>query len=301
MSVLAITGATGFLGKRTVDAALAAGHSVRALTRRAQPARDGVVWIDGSLEKIESLSRLASGADAFVHVAGVVNAPTVLGFIQGNVEGTDRALEAATSMGVRRFVHVSSLSAREPQLSNYGRSKERAESLVRKSGLDWTIVRPPAIYGPGDHDMLELFKLAKRGLALTPPAGRMSAIHADDLARLLVALTQTDPGRLILEPDDGVAGGWTHAEFARAVGDAVGKKVRPLAMPRLVMSLAARADRATRGAGARLTADRVSYMCHPDWVADPAKQPPATLWTPQIDTRDGLATTAAWYRENGLL
>ncbi|RYE03886.1 MAG: NAD(P)-dependent oxidoreductase [Sphingomonadales bacterium] len=301
MSVLAITGATGFVGKRTVDLALAAGHKVRALTRRAQPSRDGVVWVDGSLESVDSLARLASGADAVLHIAGVVNAPNQIGFIRGNVEGTQRMLDAAESMGVRRFVMVSSLSAREPQLSNYGRSKERAESLVRKSALDWTIVRPPAVYGPGDMEMLDLFKLAKRGLALLPPGGQMSAIHADDLARLLIALAETDPGRVILEPDDGVEGGWSHQDFSRAVGDAVGKRIRAFALPRTVLNLGAMLDGLFRRSGAKLTKDRVAYFCHPDWVVDPSRRPSPDLWTPQIETRAGLKATAEWYRAQGLL
>ena len=301
MSVLAITGATGFVGKRTVDLALAAGHQVRALTRRPQAPREGVVWVEGSLEKADSLARLASGADAVLHIAGVVNAPNHIGFIRGNVEGTERMLEAAASMGVQRFVMVSSLSAREPQLSNYGRSKERAESLVRKSALDWTIVRPPAVYGPGDMEMLDLFKLAKNGLALLPPGGHMSAIHADDLARLLIALATTDSARLILEPDDGVEGGWSHEGFSRAVGDAVGKKIRAFALPRTVLNLGAMLDGLFRRSGAKLTRDRVAYFCHPDWVVDPAKRPSEQLWTPQIETRAGLKATAEWYRGQGLL
>lgn len=301
MSVLAITGATGFVGKRTVDLALATGHTVRALTRRVQPAREGLVWVEGSLENADSLSRLASGADAVLHIAGVVNAPNHIGFIRGNVEGTERMIEAAASMGVRRFVMVSSLSAREPQLSNYGRSKERAESLVRKSALDWTIVRPPAVYGPGDMEMLDLFRLAKRGLALLPPGGHMSAIHADDLARLLIALAETDPGRLILEPDDGREGGWSHEGFSRAIGDALGKKVRAFALPRAIMSTAATLDGLFRRSGAKLTHDRVSYMCHPDWVVDPSRRPSADLWLPRIGTREGLKATADWYRSQGLL
>jgi nucleoside-diphosphate-sugar epimerase len=300
VSTLAITGATGFVGKRTLDLALAAGHQVRALTRRAQGAREGVVWVEGSLENVDRLARLASGADAVIHIAGVVNAPDAIGFTQGNVEGTGRMLEAAASVGVRRFVHVSSLAAREPELSQYGRSKERGESLVRQSALEWTIVRPPAVYGPGDMDMLDLFKLAKRGLALLPPSGRMSAIHADDLGRLLIALAQSDPERLILEPDDGV-GGWTHEAFSRAIGDAVGKRIRALALPRSILSIGAMLDGLFRRSGARLTPDRVAYFCHPDWVSDPARRPSGDLWAAQVETRQGLRETAAWYRQQGLL
>ena len=119
---------------------------------------------------------------------------------------------------------------------------------------------------------------------------------------MLLALALHDPGNLIVEPDDGKPGGWTHAEFfAGAIGQAVGKRVLPIALPRIAMTLAASADRLLRGAGAKLTPDRVGYLCHPDWTIDPAKRPPADLWTPHIATAEGLAETAAWYRANGLL
>ena len=103
--------------------------------------------------------------------------------------GTLSMLAAATAGGVRRFVHVSSLAAREPKLSLYGASKARAEELVHSSGLDWVIVRPPAVYGPGDKETLELFRMAKLGLMLMPPKGpRVGASTSHDLARLLLAL-----------------------------------------------------------------------------------------------------------------
>ena len=108
-------------------------------------------------------------------------------------------LSAATAGGIHRFVHVSSLAAREPKLSLYGASKERAEGLVMSSGLDWAIVRPPAVYGPGDRETLELFRMAKLGLMLMPPKGRVSVIHVDDLARLLLALAA--PGCTVELPD----------------------------------------------------------------------------------------------------
>ena len=85
-----------------------------------------------------------------IHVAGVISGHSAAAFEIGNVAGTLAMLAAATAGGVRRFVHVSSLAAREPKLSLYGASKARAEELVHSSGLDWAIVRPPAVYGPGD-------------------------------------------------------------------------------------------------------------------------------------------------------
>ena len=298
---IAITGGTGFVGKRLIDLALSHGQRVRALTRRAQPDRAGLAWIEGSLDDTDSLARLVDGAEATIHVAGVVNAPSLPDFLRGNAGGTANVVAAAAAAGVRRFVHVSSLSAREPRLSHYGQSKQLAEAEVRASGLDWTIVRPPAIYGPGDLEMLDIFRIARFGLAVLPPPGKMSIIHVDDLARLLLALVGRDPGRIILDPDDGVPGGWTHDAFARAVGAAVGRKVLPLPLPKGLLSLAARADKALRGTRAKLTQDRVGYMVHPDWTSDPAHRPDRDLWSAEIATPAGLAATAAWYRANGLL
>ena len=301
MPILALTGATGFVGKATVDHALASGHHVRALTRRDQPPRDGVTWIAGSLDDATALARLAEGADAVVHIAGVVNAPTPAGFITGNVDGTRRMVAAAASQGVRRFVHVSSLSAREPDLSLYGKSKALAEDEVRNSGLDWTMVRPPGVYGPGDLEMRDLFRIALLGFVILPPAGRTSLIHVADLARLLVAMAETDTGRSIYECDDGHDGGYSYGEFGRMIGAAVSKRVVPLSMPRPLLRLAAQADTLIRSGAAKLTPDRAAYLSHPDWTATPHHRPPTSLWTPHIATLDGLVQTADWYRSNGLL
>ena len=299
--ILAITGGTGFVGGALIRHAVAAGHSVRALARRPQPERDGVTWIAGALDDPAALDRLVAGADAVVHVAGIVNAPDRAGFATGNVEGTCAILAAATRAGAIPFVHVSSLAAREPDLSNYGWSKAVAERLVAASSLPWSIVRPPGIYGPGDMDQLDLFRMARRGLALLPPPGRLSVIHVDDLARLLLTLATGPATRTIHEADDG-SGGMTHADFfAAGIGAAVGRRVLPLPLPRALLSLASRADRWWRGDRARLTADRVAYFCHPDWTIDPGRRPPPAIWTAQIDTRTGLADTARWYRGQGLL
>ncbi len=298
---LAITGATGFVGGHLLARATAAGHQVRALTRRPQPAREGVTWVAGALDDPAGLAALCADAEAVIHVAGVVNAADRAGFAAGNVAGTIAMLGAATAAGVRRFVHVSSLAAREPGLSDYGWSKAESEGAVASSALDWTIVRPPAVYGPGEQEILELFRMARRGIVPLPPGGRLSVIHAGDLSELLLAAAQVRGARETWEPDDGRSGGWSHTEFARAIGAAVGRRVLPLPLPALLLRLGSRVDRALHGAKAKLTPDRVRYFCHPDWVAAPARQPPEALWRARIATADGLAGTAAWYREQGLL
>jgi uncharacterized protein YbjT (DUF2867 family) len=300
---IAITGATGFVGAATLDRALKAGFSVNALTRRKQPSRRGVTWVAGSLDDQASLDRMVRTADAVLHIAGVVNARDRAGFEEGNALGTMRVVDAARKAGVRRFVHVSSLAAREPSLSSYGWSKELAERYVKASGLDWTIVRPPAIYGPGDRDILDLFRMAKRGIMLLPPGGSLSIIAVDDLAELLLTLVldQDESRAQVYEVDDGTKGGFTHDSFGRAIGRAVGKQVRCLAAPRWLLDAAAWMDGTIRRDKAKLTPDRVNYYCHPDWVSDPAKAVPPQLWTPQVFAAEGLASTARAYRAKGWL
>jgi nucleoside-diphosphate-sugar epimerase len=187
-------------------------------------------------------------------------------------------------------------------LSAYGRSKAESERVVVASGLDWTIIRPPAVYGPGDRETLELFRMAKYRVVLLPPGGRMSVIEVSDLARLLIA-TVNAPATYgqCYEPDDASPGGWSHDDFARALGVAQDRRVLPLAMPRRILEYASKADVKWRGPKAKLSADRVAYYCHPDWVCNPDRQPPATLWTPQVPTPRGLRWTARWYREQGWL
>ncbi len=298
---IAVTGVTGFVGQALLDRA---DGKVCALTRREQPVRSGVSWVAGDLANKAALKRLVKGAEAVIHVAGVVNAADAAGFEAGNVIGTLNVIEAAKAAGVPRIIHVSSLSAREPELSAYGASKARAEKLVMASGLDWTIVRPPAIYGPRDTEMFELFRLARWGLMPMPPSeGRASLIHVDDLARLLLALVPgSEPvSHQIFEPDDGKPGGWSHYELARAIGWAMRRRPWVIHLSRASLERAAKADRMLRGTKAKLTLDRVGYMAHPDWVASEGAKPPPALWKPHIATRDGLKATAEWYRGQGWL
>lgn len=298
--LLALTGATGFVGQTVLDVAIAAGYEVAAMTRRPQEPRQHVRWVKGELSDTASLSELTRGAEATIHAAGMVNAADPAAFEDCNVTGTLNLIETVVAKGIPRFVYVSSLSAREPGLSAYGASKAKAEKLVRASPLDWTIVRPPAIYGPRDKEMFELFRAAKWGLVPTPAQGRASMIHVEDLARLLVALVPGGEGVTgrTFEPDDGKPGGWEHYEMARAIGWAMGKRPRVLGLSRGALERAAKVDRFLRGTKAKLTADRAAYFSHPDWVADGESEIPPAIWKPRIETREGLKATALWYREN---
>ena len=299
--ILAITGGTGFVGATLVRHAVMRGHQVRALTRKPQPSSGKVTWVDGALDDQQSLARLVDGADAVIHVAGAINARDRAGFEVANVVGTLNVIEAAKAAGVQRFIHVSSLAAREPDLSDYGWSKARSEQVVGASGLNWTVVRPPAVYGPGDRETLELFKMAKRGLVFLPPPGKLSVIEVSDLSRFLLTLIRHDEtyGETY-EPDDGYELGWTHRQFAEAIGMAVGHRhIATFSTPRALMRLGARIDRLLRGRRAKLTLDRAAYFSHPDWVA--MARPPSDLWRPHIETHAGLRATAIAYKAAGWL
>lgn len=298
---LAVTGGTGFVGVHLLRMALAQGFDVRALTRGWKPPEDEIAWIDGALDRPETLEKLCTGADAVIHIAGLINGSKDQ-FDAVNIGGTAALIDAARKAGVRRFIHISSLAAREPELSNYGWSKARSERLVAASGLEWTIIRPPAVYGPGDRETLELFKMAKRGLVALPPKGRFSVIHVEDLCRLILAVID-EPETLseTYEPDDGREKGWEHRHFARTLGRIYGKRAATVSMPKILMRGASRLDRLFRRSNAKLTADRVSYFCHPDWVAGADRRPPPALWKPEVRTPTGLKETAAWYAAEGWL
>jgi len=300
--ILAITGGSGFLGGHALRVAAERGHRIRALARRPQLPRPGVEWIGGTLDDHRSLADLCEGADAVIHIAGAINAPALAGFVAANVTGTASLLTAAEAAGVRRFVHISSLSAREPDLSDYGWSKASSEALVAQSSIDWTIVRPPAIYGSGDREMLELFRIARsKGILPLPPRGRLSLIEAGDLAGLLIDLIASDEAvGQVYEPDDGAEEGYSHREFGKLIGAAVGRPgILVLPVPGFALRLVATAERLRLGDRAKLTPDRVRYFCHPDWVV--RKRPPPTIWQARVKAAEGLKATADWYRLQGWL
>jgi uncharacterized protein YbjT (DUF2867 family) len=287
------------VGSETLDQLLETGFAVRALARRPQAERDGITWIAGALDDAAALDALVAGTDVVLHIAGVVNAPNRTGFEAGNGTGTANVIAAMQRAGLKRLIHVSSFAARNPDLSDYCWSKALGEEKVKASGLDWTMVRPPAVYGPNDTEFIEVMKVARYGIMPVPPTGRASLIHVRDLARVLVSLCGKAGDAYVgatWEVDDGAPNGLSHIELAAAFGRALQRRVIPLPLPQALLMLFAHADRLVRGAQAKLTKDRVRYMCHPDWVIDPAKRPPPAFWQPRIGADEGLAEVAATLR-----
>lgn len=147
-----VTGASGFVGSAVVEALLAHGHSVTALINRGQ-LRAGVGKarvVNGDLFTPAKLDEGLSDADAVVHLVGIIAEQTSRGitFDRMHVEATKNVIEAARRVGVRRFVHMSALGARDGARSRYHQTKFAAEQALRQSGLDWTIFQPSLIHGP---------------------------------------------------------------------------------------------------------------------------------------------------------
>jgi uncharacterized protein YbjT (DUF2867 family) len=299
IDTLAVTGGTGFVGTHLLRLAGDSGYRLRALTRGGRPPEEKIDWVEGALDRPDSLLKLCQGADAVIHVAGLINGAGRSAFEKVNVEGTRRLVDAARAAGIRRFVHISSLAAREPKLSDYGWSKARSEREVAASGLDWSVIRPPAIYGPGDRETFALFRMARRGFVVMPPRGHFSIIHVEDLCRLILALLDEPESFAETYEPDGREGGWDHRHFARTLSRQFGRRATTLAMPRFLLHGIGAVDRMVRRRRAQLTADRVRYFCHPDWVVTARHRPPPSLWKPAVATSAGLKATAAWYREQG--
>lgn len=309
MALIALTGATGFIGRHVV-AALSGRHRLRALVRRPDDAlaRQGVEQITGDLHDEGALARLAAGAQVLVHLAGAIDAPDRATFMRINAGGSERVAIAAAHGGVRRLVFVSSLAAREPHLSAYAASKAEAEArvLAVAGRYELVTVRPPAVYGPGDRATLELFRGLHRGLLVLPGSrrARFSLLYVRDLAELLGELVHApDVDGLVLEPDDGRPGGWGWDEVAEVAAAVLGRRVRILALPRPVALLAALAgELACRPSGRTppLPRDRIGQLYHRDWVCRPDGLA-AVDWRPRTPLSEGMRETFAWYRAAGWL
>lgn len=308
LSTLAITGASGFVGRAVLAAAQGLpGVQLKLLAR--DPSRlaiPGAQVIKGTLADEQALAALCDGAQAVIHIAGAIQAVRRQDFFAVNEQGTGAIAAAALKAGVSRFVHVSSLAAREPSLSAYSASKRAGEhALAREAArMGWIIIRPPGVYGPGDEATLPLFYQLTRPRALLPggPGQRVSLIHSGDLARaLLHAATAPIATGRICEIDDGKPGGYGWQEICEIAGKAEGQSVRPLYLPRLALGLAAGLSGLVSGITGKpsiLGHGKINELFHPDWVAGPAQ---LEGFTPAIGFARGFAETLAAYRMEGRL
>jgi dihydroflavonol-4-reductase len=252
-------------------------------------------------------------------VAGVVAARNEAEFLAANRDGTANVVAAAAGAGRPRLVLVSSMAAGGPSprdhplrgdeppapVTAYGRSKLAAEQVVRASSLPWTIIRPPTVYGPRDHEVLKVFQLVRFGIAPVFGNGtqQLSAVHGADLATALIAAARSGAttGRTYYACHAEVV---SSAELVRYVGEAMGR--RPVVIP--VPALVGRALLRVTETSARiarqatiLTADKANEFFQPAWTGDPTPLTRDSGWSAARDLRTGLAETYRWYRSAGWL
>ncbi len=302
---IAMTGATGFAGRHAVAELVARGYRLRALVRNPEKAAlpASVHLVTGDLSNQQALRQLLSGADGVVHLAGALTGFGRADFFSVNQQGTKDLIAQALSLGTRRFVHLSSLAAREPQLSLYAASKRAGEDAVRDrmDDLNAIIIRPPAVYGPADRGTLPLITELTRPVAAIPSSAsaRFSLIHGRDLARLIaVAL---DSGlRGLHEVSDGQAGGYGWADLIAVASAFRGSPIRPIYLPRALPSAVAWAAEGIariRGRPGRVNRGKIAELYHPDWVS---REGTLALADP-TPFASGFAETVNWYREAGWL
>jgi nucleoside-diphosphate-sugar epimerase len=301
----ALTGATGFLGRRLVRRFEEGGWRVRLLVRRPADADAFALneTVLGDLADAAALERLAKGADVVVHCAGLIKARSAAEFLAVNAQGCARL--AAATRG--RMVLISSLAAREPRLSDYAASKHAGETAAREIlGERLTVVRPPVIYGPGDRETLTLFRFAAHAPLLpvpAAPAARLVLAHVDDVAVAVLALMGPDVrGGLFAVGGDRPEGyGWR--EVARAAAAAVGRAPPIVEIPAAGLLAAGRLSGfLARGPGSApiFTLGKAREMLHGAWQVSAAELAPAAP-PARFTLAEGFADAVAWYRREGWL
>jgi nucleoside-diphosphate-sugar epimerase len=303
-STIALTGATGFIGNRVARRLVATGCKLQALTRttsdRSRLSGFNIHWVEGALEDTDSLRRLVRGAGVVIHCAGAVRGATQAHFNRLNVDGVARLVRAAVEQHpLPRFLLISSLAAREPGLSHYAGSKRRGENVLadQAAKMPWVVLRPPAVYGPGDKEMLPLWRWMTRGFAFILGSGkaRFSMLYVDDLAAAIqkCLLNEQLPNG-VFELHDGHPEGYSWQNVIDTVAHLNAKSVRSIHMPVMVLGLLARLNLAASrvlGYAPMLTPGKLHELRHPDWICDNAAFTNATGWSPQVSLEKGLRRT----------
>lgn len=241
MSTVLLTGATGLVGSRLLPRLADAGHVCRALVRRDVELPAGVTAVRGDLDDPASLAPALEGVDAVVHLAALFRTDDEAAIWRANLDGTRHLVEAVQQHAPAARVVMASTGnvydatathpARESDpcapTAAYPASKVAAEQLLRESGLTWSILRLPFVYGDDDGHLASIATLAPRfGLH---PAHSYSVAHHRDVAVLVrMALEGATDGRVVNLTDDAPVTVW---EMARLAGGFVAESAEPLVNP----------------------------------------------------------------------
>jgi len=307
--VAALTGGTGFLGRAIAQALTEAGWQVRLLVRSAplhpQLEHLPLDLVLGELADRVALARLVSGADIVIHAAGLVKARNTAAFLAVNRDGARRVAEAAAvAPGAPGFLLISSLVAREPGLSDYAASKRAGEEAVIEvlGSRPWTVLRPPAIYGPWDREGLAMLRLASGRFApaIAAPEPRIAMIHVRDAAAAVRAVSKGELRQQTWEISDARTDGYGWRELLGRIGSALGRQPRPVPLPDVALRMAGAVSdglAALRGEAAIFGRGKAREILHRNWSIDPGRQIPSSIWQPGIDLDAGLRETVDWWRE----
>ena len=319
-----VTGATGFVGSHVVDALLAQGHTVRFIARSTSNMRwlvgKDVTRVDGSLFDVHSLRDAVSDVDVVIHVAGLTAAKNEQEFLRGNYEATRNLIDAvrAYNPGLKRFVHVSSLAVVGPSssidtpvdeysalrpLTAYGRTKKLAEDVVRDAtDIPFTIVRPPAVYGPRDEAILTFFQTVNKGLAtyIGFDQKSVSLVHVRDLAQgiTLAAFHENAVGQTYFISSDEF---YTWPQIAAMTGAVMGKRrLLALRLPHaVVLGIAGVVGFVGKLAGKPpvLNYEKGQDLIQQYWICSTLKARNEIGYRQQVSLQEGIVDTVTWYRE----
>lgn len=323
-----MTGARGFIGSHLTEALLQSGFQVRCLLRKKSGADkwlDGlkVEILDGDITKPESLVEAVKGVDYVFHLAGATKAYRKEDFDKINYEGTKNLLDAIRRFnpGIRRFVHVSSLAVVGPSLngkplsedapllpvSNYGRSKLKAENAVIEYLHEFpvSIIRPPAVYGPRDKDLFELFKYAQRGRRVEIVGGteRLSLIYVKDLVNgiLLAAEQDAAVGKIYFICNDEI---YSAKDLGNQLTGSFGTGARSMKIPLFVIFLASCAGELYGKLVRRssiFSLDKYREIKQISWICDNTKAKKELGFNAEFSLEEGIRETTDWYLQNGWL
>jgi nucleoside-diphosphate-sugar epimerase len=304
-----ITGATGFVGSHVAQAFVEAGYEVRIGARASSDPR----WIsDLHAERVpldvsgdpEYISRAVRNVDTVAHAAGITRAKRAGEYYAVNAGGARRLVVAAFRAGVRRFVLVSSLAARGPDgrghpASDYGWSKLEAERHLRSldGRMETVVLRPAAVYGPRDTDLLPLFRLAHAGWLPVPSgAAPLQPVYAEDVARAVLAAAREPAGFGPFPVAENRRYGWP--DVVAGLRKVFRRPVRAVRLPAAAFVLAGRAaERSARPFSAVPLFDerRARDLALNAWTCDVSGSEKALGWGARVPLVEGLERTATWY------
>ena len=319
-----LTGASGFVGGHLAEALVRRKQKVKLLVRSSSqlafPATPLIQLCPGDVTDPESLQKAMVGVETVYHLAGVLRGPNFANYEWVNAQGTRNVCEAlAQQKKGKRLVYVSSLSAAGPSeinrplteempahpVSFYGQTKFMGEEIVRsyQKKLKTVILRPAAVYGPREKDILEYFKMVKQGWVFIPGDGaqKVSFVHVFDLveAILLAGKSPKASGETFFVSD---GKSYTFEEFSGVIAGALGKSFHTLHIPiSLVKVVAAVADiiGRIRGKAIILSSDKIKEAVVPGWVCDNRKLVRKLGFKPKYDIEKGVRNSVEFYLKAG--